>query len=109
MCRSDYNVTPESFDSIARTWRDPQSPLNWDCLFVLPPWLKVWWQEFGSDAGLHLCAVDHNGATIGIAPLQIRGEEASFIGSKEVCDYLDFIVVPGRELDFFSRLLDDLE
>jgi CelD/BcsL family acetyltransferase involved in cellulose biosynthesis len=109
MSRSDYDVTQESFESIARTWRDPKSPLNWDCLFVLPPWLKVWWQEFGSNADLHLCAVNHSGTTIGIAPLQIRGEEASFIGSKEVCDYSDFIVVPGREHDFFNLLLDDLE
>jgi CelD/BcsL family acetyltransferase involved in cellulose biosynthesis len=108
MSRSDHSVIPESFDGIARYWLDSQSPLNWDCLFVLPPWLKVWWQEFGSDADLYLSAVNHNGETIGIAPLQIRGEEASFIGSKDVCDYLDFIVTPARERDFFDLLLDDL-
>jgi len=45
---------------------------------------------------------------IGIAPLLIRGETASIVGSADVCDYLDFIVAPGAERDFFSELLDDL-
>jgi len=33
---------------------------------------------------------------------------ASIIGSADVCDYLDFVVAPGRERDFFTVLLDDL-
>jgi len=45
---------------------------------------------------------------IGIAPLLIRGETASIIGSADVCDYLDFIVASGIERDFFTVLLDDL-
>jgi CelD/BcsL family acetyltransferase involved in cellulose biosynthesis len=46
---------------------------------------------------------------IGIAPLLIREGTASIIGSADVCDYLDFVVAPGAERDFFSELLDDLE
>ena len=34
---------------------------------------------------------------------------ASIIGSEDVCDYLDFAVVPGAEEDFFTVLLDDLK
>jgi len=45
---------------------------------------------------------------IGIAPLQVKEGEASFIGSADVCDYMDFVVTPGMESDFFSVLLDDL-
>ena len=37
-----------------------------------------------------------------------KGTEASFIGSADVCDYLDFVIVPGREVDFFNILLNDL-
>ncbi len=44
----------------------------------------------------------------GIAPLMVRDRRASFIGSIDVCDYLDFVVVPEKEEDFFSVLLDDL-
>ncbi len=70
--------------------------------------MRVWWQAFGSDAELYLRAVRQGEKIIGIAPLLIRGETASFIGSADICDYLDFIVAPGMERDFFSALLDDL-
>jgi len=36
-------------------------------------------------------------------------ETASFIGSDDVCDYLDFVIVAGIEHDFFTVLLDDLK
>jgi len=75
----------------------------------LPPWLEVWWHEFGFEAELYLCAVRQGGTIIGIAPFQIRKAEASFIGSADVCDYLDFVIVPGREIDFFNILLNDLK
>jgi len=45
---------------------------------------------------------------MGIAPLLVKGEKASFIGSADVCDYLDFVVAPGREQDFFDVLLEHL-
>jgi CelD/BcsL family acetyltransferase involved in cellulose biosynthesis len=45
---------------------------------------------------------------IGIAPLLVKEKTASIVGSADVCDYLDFIVAPGMERDFFSVLLDDL-
>jgi CelD/BcsL family acetyltransferase involved in cellulose biosynthesis len=53
--------------------------------------------------------VRQNGLIIGIAPLQIQNGEASFIGSVDVCDYLDFIVEPGKEKEFYGTLLDDLK
>ncbi len=74
----------------------------------MPDWLAVWWQEFGSGAELYLCAVWQRGKIIGIAPLLVRGETAAIVGSADVCDYLDFVVAPGMERDFFSVLLDDL-
>jgi len=32
-----------------------------------------------------------------------------FIGDAAVCDYLDFIISPGRESEFFAILLDELK
>jgi CelD/BcsL family acetyltransferase involved in cellulose biosynthesis len=75
---------------------------------MLPAWLQVWWREFEPEAELYLDAVRKEDEIIGIAPLQISGAKASFIGSVDVCDYLDFVVVPEREVDFFDILLDDL-
>jgi len=45
---------------------------------------------------------------IGIAPLLIKGKTASIIGSPDVCDYLDFIITPKMERDFFTVLLNEL-
>jgi len=70
--------------------------------------LKVWWQEFGAGAELHLDAIRQEKEVIGIAPLLVREGRASLIGSADVCDYLDFVIAPGREKDFFNLLLDDL-
>ncbi len=103
-----YVLTVESLDSIASSWNELRHCLKWNSPFVLPAWLKVWWQEFGTGAELYLSALRERETVVGIAPLQVNEETASFIGSADVCDYLDFIIIPGREQDFFNVLLDDL-
>lgn len=105
---SKYTVTVESLDSVSSYWLNPRYPLKWDCVFVLPNWLKVWWCEFGAGSDLYLCAVRERQDLIGIAPLLVRGQKASLIGDANVCDYLDFIVTPGKDQEFFGVLLDHL-
>jgi CelD/BcsL family acetyltransferase involved in cellulose biosynthesis len=102
-------ITEESFASLTSYWTEAKHNLRWNSIFVLPSWLQVWWQTFGPGAELYLRAVRRGEEIIGIAPLLIREETASIIGSADVCDYLDFIVAPGAERDFFSELLDDLK
>jgi CelD/BcsL family acetyltransferase involved in cellulose biosynthesis len=46
---------------------------------------------------------------IGIVPLMRQGKTISFVGSSDVCDYMDFIVHRGQEVTVFSHLLDYLE
>ncbi len=101
-------VTEENFASLTAYWREDKYNLNWGSVFVLPAWLQVWWRTFGNGAHLSLLAVRQDGEIIGIAPLSIKGETATFVGSADVCDYLDFIITPARERDFFPALLDDL-
>jgi len=98
----------ESFETLISDWVKSSRSLRWSCIFILPPWLETWWREFGSDGELYLYAARQRGTVVGIAPLIVRGGEAFFIGSDDVCDCLDFIVAPGREHDFFHMLLDDL-
>ncbi len=104
-----YTVTEESFESLDSLQSDPDTGLNWSSVFVLPVWMKVWWQIFGSGAELYLRALREGNEVIGVAPLFIREGTASIVGGADVCDYLDFVVVPGREEDFFNVLLDDLK
>ena len=104
----NYTITQESFDSLASFGADPNHHLRWNCIFVLPAWLKVWWQEFSTDAKLYLGAARQEEKVIGIAPLMIKDGTASLIGGLDVCDYLDFVIAPRMEEAFFSVLLDDL-
>ena len=106
--KSDFTITSESFESLISYWLKGSYPLRWQSIFVLPIWLEIWCKEFGATGDLYLCAVRERGSVIGIAPLLLGDEGAFFIGSDDVCDYLDFVVAPGREHDFFNILLDDL-
>jgi len=82
--------------------------LYWSSIFILPRWLEVWWQCFGS-ASNYLCEIKESSQTIGIAPLLVSGSQARFIGSPDVCDYMDFIIAPNKETEFFTALLDDMK
>ncbi len=101
-------VTQESFQSLTSYWTDSSHRLKWGSVFVLPPWLEVWWQAFQPGNRLCLSVVRQEAEIIGIAPLHISETKATFVGSADVCDYLDFIVAPGKEEAFFNALLDDL-
>jgi len=101
-------VSPESFESLAACWSDPASRLHWPNIFVLPAWLSAWWRVFGAGVEPWLSSVRSGRDLIGLAPLQVQGDEASFVGGQDVCDYLDFVVRPGREVEFFDLLLDHL-
>lgn len=104
-----YTVTRESFASLVSYWSDSGHNLGWEPIFIIPGWLQVWWQVFGGGGELYLRAVRQGEEIIGVAPLMVREKTASIIGSGDVCDYLDFVVAPGMERDFFGALLDDVQ
>ena len=104
-----YTITRESFGSLASYWSSSTNQLKWDSVFVVPAWLEAWWRVFQPATELYLCAIRQESDIIGIAPLQIKEKEASFIGNPDVCDYMDFMIAPGKERDFFGVLLDDLK
>jgi len=104
----DIVVSEESLERLATRWPECGGSLPWRFPFVLPAWLKAWWEAFGYGWESRVLSVQSNGRTIGIAPLRFRGTEARFIGEVNVCDYLDFVAEPGREEEFFVILLEHL-
>jgi CelD/BcsL family acetyltransferase involved in cellulose biosynthesis len=102
------SITNLNFDQLDTFFRQKENRLIWNLVFTLPAWLRTWWSCFQADAELFLRSVYQDDGLKGIAPLQIRGRTASIIGNVDVCDYQDFIVVPGQERDFFNAVLDDL-
>lgn len=103
-----YALARESFASLTALWKDANEELAWEPLFVVPGWMEVWRRSFAPDTGLYLASVRDSGRVIGIAPLRVKDGLAGFVGSPDVCDYLDFIVQPGYGAKFFSLLLADL-
>ncbi|MDY6878767.1 MAG: GNAT family N-acetyltransferase [Thermodesulfobacteriota bacterium] len=101
-------VTLESLDGLYDVWQRGRYPLQWDCPFVLPPFLKAWWSAFGEGLAPHICVARQGAEAIGMAPLYIQGSVARFIGDTNVCDYQDFVMSPGRERDFFPILFEHL-
>jgi CelD/BcsL family acetyltransferase involved in cellulose biosynthesis len=97
-------VTLESWDSLFHYWNDRKNLLNWNCIFVIPQWLKSWWDTLGKELEPYICSVWHGGTLTGIAPLIIDGNTARVMGNSDLSDYIDFIVVPGRESLFFTIL-----
>ena len=103
-----YTYASLTFANLESSWKELQHRLNWSSVFLLPLWLKVWSQSFGEGSQPYLFEVRENRNIIGIAPLLLKGSKASFIGSADVCDYMDFIVTPGKERAFFTAVLDKL-
>ena len=103
-----YTIAVESLDGVTSSWVRLRHCLRWGSIFVLPAWLKAWWEVFGTSGELYLRTLWDGQKVFGFAPLMVNDKTASFIGSADVCDYLDFVIAPGRESDFFKIILDDL-
>src|SRR4030042_2871644 len=97
-------ITQESFASLAACWTTSKDSLRWQPIFVLPVWLKVWWEHFGNGFEPYLHSIWQDDRVIGIAPMLLKEKRASIMGSPDVCDYLDFVVAPGSEVAFFNSL-----
>jgi CelD/BcsL family acetyltransferase involved in cellulose biosynthesis len=104
-----YTITEESLADLNRYWQDPGFGLCWPSVFVLPDWMDAWWQVFTPSAALRVRVVREGSTVLGIAPLMVREGTACFIGDPSVCDYGDFITVPGRECDLLRLVVGDLK
>ncbi|MFO7951532.1 MAG: GNAT family N-acetyltransferase [Bacillota bacterium] len=102
-------VKEETIDSIFDYYNSPGRSLDWPFIFTLPSWLQAWWESFGKEWEPCLHSVWRGERLVGLAPLMRKKEVARLIGSADVCDYLDFVTVPGEEEDFFQVLLPALK
>jgi CelD/BcsL family acetyltransferase involved in cellulose biosynthesis len=102
-------IQTESLESLGSFFLNKSSDLDWNCLFVLPLWLKTWWEIFGENNAPEILAGYRQGKLIGIAPLRIQEKTARFIGGENVCDYQDMIVASDHQSEFFKAILADLK
>jgi CelD/BcsL family acetyltransferase involved in cellulose biosynthesis len=108
--KSQFTVEsfPDYWKELHDDWELLQRNSRIAPIFSSPGWSKVWWEQLGSGVKSYVGVVRQENRAIGIAPLLQKGDTASFIGSSDVCDYLDFVVEPGSEDIFFQKLLDNL-
>ncbi len=113
MCRSQrikrINISAISMEEFENIFGEIAHGLNWNCLFMLPFWLKSWWQVFGADKSQLILAVRSETSLLGVAPLMLEGQTAKFLGSESVCDYQDMIVADKCPDNFYSQLLEHLK
>jgi CelD/BcsL family acetyltransferase involved in cellulose biosynthesis len=105
----NYSIIDNSLDSLKSYQADAGQKLNWSSPFVLPEWMEAWGKSFGEGIKMRIRTVREGNIIVGIAPLMVKDGTALLIGDTDVCDYLDFIVTPGREKEFFGYVLDDLK
>jgi CelD/BcsL family acetyltransferase involved in cellulose biosynthesis len=104
----NYTIIEDDLFRLKKYRDDSGQNLNWSSVYVLPDWMEVWWQVFGSEADMLVRTVRAGEKVVGIAPLMIKKGVAYLIGDTDVCDYHDFIITPGLEKEFFNLILDDL-
>lgn len=102
-------VTNISLSEYHQLWQ--QHVLLWqeNGPFVSPAWLSAWWECFGAGAELLLLMVADSGRLLGVAPLMVEGRTARLIGSEDISDHLDFLVLQGVEQQFFTILVSHLQ
>jgi len=79
--KNRLHVNAETFETLAGYWREQRSNLNWQCLFVIPAWLTVWWNVFRPESEQCLLSVSEGSELIGVAPSDERVPDVIGIAS----------------------------
>ena len=104
-----YSIVVESFASLEKPWPELLAACATGHIFLTAQWQRAWWQAFGRGGELLLLSVRRDSELMGIFPLMRQRDRISFIGSGDVCDYMDFLARRGEEAAILSPLLDYLE
>ena len=107
--KQSVKIKTESFERFESFFLTEEFDLGWNCLFILPVWLKTWWETFGDGKDPEILTGYRHGKCIGIAPLIIEEKTARFIGGENVCDYQDMIMAPSRHQEFLEAMLSHLK
>ncbi len=98
-----------SFDAATDEWGRLLSQSVTNSPFQTLEWQRVWMNEVGDGVSPQILKFVDGQQTLGMASLRRDGETMTFVGDEDLCDYNDFLVLPGKERLFFDALLDYLE
>ena len=103
--KQSIEIKTEPFERLESFFLNNNFNLDWNCLFVIPLWLKTWWETFGNNEVFTILTGYCDGKLIGIAPLRVHEKTAQFIGDENVCDYQDMVVAPNHHYEFIQAIL----
>ena len=90
-------ISHDPRDFVARDWSDVARADPSGTFFHTPRYLKLYWEEFGQDAGLVLAFVEDGERTAGAAAFEIEGDTLRFLGGTDVTDYMGPVARSGAE------------
>ncbi len=104
-----YRVQESTFESAREQWQAllPLSATN--TVFLTPGWQQLWWSHFRAQRDLMLLTIHQGDAVVGVAPMTLDRRKVSLLGSKDVCDYLDFVLPEEHCTGGLSAIFDHLE
>lgn len=101
---SGLRIERETFSGLGPQWERLLSRAAVNNIFLSSQWYELWWDSL-SDGEEHLLfACMDGGELAGVLPLKRQDGRLSFIGSANVCDYMDFVVAKGRESEVYEAI-----
>ncbi len=102
---------PSAFDLLADEWTTLLRRSSTAVPFLTPAYQRAWWRHLGG-GDLCLIAVRDGDELLGIIPWLMTQPPAvptlRWIGCVEVSDYLDGVIVAGREMEVWETAIETL-
>lgn len=97
-------IEQETFSGLESRWEGLLERAAANNVFLSPKWQKLWWDSLSDGEELLLSGCMDGDDLIGVLPLKSKESQLSFIGSANVCDYMDFVVEEGREREVYEAI-----
>ncbi|HET8944205.1 MAG TPA: GNAT family N-acetyltransferase [Dehalococcoidia bacterium] len=94
--------------SLEPEWREALAACPRRYPFYSPTWLQHWWDVFVDDHELVLLAVRDGERLAGVLPFMRTGNQITFAGDTEICDYMDMIAPGGDYAALWTAALRSL-
>lgn len=103
-----YVAAFETLEAARADWLALLAPPKARRAFQHPRWQQVWLEEFNRQADARFLTVRDGDRLAALASLVVTEERVSFLGDHNICDYMDFLLAPGKEEDVLSAIIDAL-
>ena len=101
---SGLRIERETFSGLGPRWEGLLERAATNNIFLSPEWQRLWWDSLADDEEMLLFACLDGDDLVGVLPLKKIEGHLSFIGSANVCDYMDFVVAGGREREVYEAI-----